>query len=114
VWDVGLAYLDGYRAYEGGYLMVLKNWGKMPYPKFMENSECVIAASGQEIWRGKCFFSWRNRVKRERDGALEESLAVATVSVDLQDVLGGLGCCIIIKTYLTTSNNTQKIAVYKG
>ena len=85
---------------------MVKNWGKLAYPSFMENSDCVIFARGEEIWRGWCFFAWRDGRRQERDGLLQEISGFVTVGQDLQDVLCGFGCCIVIRTYLINVKKT--------
>ena len=72
-----------------------KAWGKLPYPAFMETTDCVIFGRGdgdvRELWRGKCYFGWRRRRRQERDGLSEELAGWASFGRDIRDELGGYG-----------------------
>ncbi|MCL2575132.1 MAG: hypothetical protein FWE33_01740 [Defluviitaleaceae bacterium] len=71
--------------------MMLKNWGKLPYPKFLQNWDFGIFLSGEEVWRGWCYFGECVNVKRENDGVLQDVTAIATT--DCEKVLRVARCC---------------------
>ena len=66
----------------------MANWGRMPYPKFLETSECLVFGGGDEVWRGKVFFGYRAKGERERDGTNQIAAATATTDQDLMGLLG--------------------------
>ncbi|MDR2167538.1 MAG: hypothetical protein LBE35_06795 [Clostridiales bacterium] len=59
------------------------NWGKLFYPKFMENDECRILGRGRKIWAGRCHFWRRIRGRQEGDGQGLEINAGATTDQNI-------------------------------
>lgn len=66
---------------------MLKNWGKLAYPKFLENWDGALFLGDEEIWAGRCYFAWRNRLYRQKDGTVDHVSAKATTDVDFVDIL---------------------------
>ncbi|MCL2619855.1 MAG: hypothetical protein FWD97_02830 [Defluviitaleaceae bacterium] len=66
-------------------------WGKLAYPKFLENWDGALFLDGREVWAGRCYFAWRSRGNRQRDGVLDDVSARATTDVDFVGELHGGG-----------------------
>jgi len=62
---------------------MLKNWGKLVYPKFLENWEGEVTSNDDTIWKGNCYFSWKSRGKRPKDGTQDNVTARATTDMDI-------------------------------
>ena len=65
----------------------LREWGKMPYPKFLETEQAVIADGGEELWRGMCYYVYRGRAVVSKDGMHEEVNARMTTEADLTEFM---------------------------
>ena len=87
---VGLAYPYVHGLDEEG--CVMKTWGKLPYPTFMENNDCAVFVGKEKLWQGKCYFSWRTKRAQAQDSLSRNLEGLATIRADLQDVFGGLRC----------------------
>ena len=70
---------------------MMRNWGRLPYPKFMETTDCIILAHGEEVWRGLCYFAWRSRHVQQPDAQSTATTATATTDQDIVKILAGFG-----------------------
>ena len=70
---------------------MLKNWGKLVYPKFLENWDGEIRLGNATIWAGKCYFAWRSRGRHPKDGRHDDVVARATTDTDFVADLQGEG-----------------------
>jgi len=60
-----------------------RNWNKMPYPKFLENTPMTVKDGENVLWQGKCYYAYRGRAKQAKDGGHDEVNARATTEADL-------------------------------
>jgi len=65
-----------------------RNWQRLPYPRFLENTLGSLWCGQLKLWDGKCIFSFRGAVRRQGDGRQEDYTAVATMSADLTGIIG--------------------------
>ena len=65
----------------------LREWGKLPYPKFLETELAVIADGDEELWRGMCYYVYRGRAVVSKDGMHEEVNARMTTEADLTEFM---------------------------
>ena len=79
---MGVDGADADRADEGEFVMV-RDWGKMPYPKFMETSRAALVLGGEVLWSGMCYFAYKARVAVEKDGIIQSVDARLTTETDL-------------------------------
>ena len=105
---MGLVDFDANRI-DGGEVVINmnKNWGRMPYPKFLETAPVLILQDGELIWEGMCYFAYRSRTVVERDGVRHEVAARATTEEDLGKCgvkLGGPGTELRVLTGGETKN----------
>ncbi|MCL2752588.1 MAG: hypothetical protein FWE44_00385 [Defluviitaleaceae bacterium] len=54
------------------------NWGKLPYPKFLETSLLEVWVRGEVVADGQCYFGYRVSARREADGVESRTKARAT------------------------------------
>jgi len=64
--------------------MLVKNWGKMPYPKFLQTTYAKIIEDSECIWKGFCYFSWSMKKIQRNDGTEEKIFARATTDEDIR------------------------------
>ena len=65
----------------------VRNWGKLPYPKFLETTSAAILRDGVVAWEGKCYFAARIQRVQSKDGVHENVDARATISEDISEIV---------------------------
>ena len=64
---------------------MVRDWGQMPYPKFLETSRAELACGDEVLWSGMCYFAYRARAVVEKDGVKQNVNARATMEADLTE-----------------------------
>ncbi|MCL2353223.1 MAG: hypothetical protein FWC69_01180 [Defluviitaleaceae bacterium] len=67
----------------------MKNWGKLAYPKFLENDiASVESKDGQVLWKGPCYFAWGLRKDVDKNATGSNIAGRATSNdEDLGDIV---------------------------
>lgn len=65
------------------------SWGRLVYPKFLENWDGAVYLGDVPVWKGSCYFAWRNKIKRQNDGKHQDVTAIATTDEDFAASLQG-------------------------
>jgi len=60
-----------------------RDWGRMPYPKFLETSQAELVCGEKVLWTGMCYFAYKTRNAVEKDGIKQNVNARATTEADL-------------------------------